>query len=488
MVKSYLIARREYLSYVATWGFWLSLISVPVIMVVFGSLPLLVQSSQPTRYYVIIDETGAGYDDIVQASLESGRRERAREALTLIGRAAGDDALQRALAAFDRDPVGLEGLPAALAELGVDESAGAFAEGFGRQVRVTAPAQSAEGLHPYLLGQRSIDTPTGPGELYGAIIIRQGEDRPLAVDYLSVNIAEADLGRQARNALERRLRRDFLVERGLQSADIDQLNALRPPVRNLDPSSGDEEDAAVTLADRAPFAASIMLAWVLWISVFSVANMLLTSLIEEKSGKILEVLLSTARFHEIIIGKLAGVAAVSFTLFAVWGLVGGLAMVVGGAALATVEPELAQAITAAIEPGLLLAALGYFVIGYLMFGAIFLAIGSLCETLQEAQSLMSPVILFLMAPMLILAVSFTSMDSAFVQFASWVPVWTPFLMMARLPYEPGLTEILATSALMLVTMVAVLWGAAAVFRQGALSQANVDSVKRFFQRKKRKSG
>ena len=47
----YLIARREYLSYVATWGFWLSLLSVPLFMVLGGSIPFLVESSQPTRYY-----------------------------------------------------------------------------------------------------------------------------------------------------------------------------------------------------------------------------------------------------------------------------------------------------------------------------------------------------------------------------------------------------------------------------------------------------
>lgn len=484
MNKIFLIARREYLSYVATWGFWLSLISVPVIMVLGGALPLLVQSSQPVRYYVVLDETGQGYDAIVQAYLESGRRERAREALELIGRASGEDALERALNAFDADPDGLDGLPAALAELGVDESAAAFTEGFGRQVRVAAPADTAEGLHPYLTGERQVDTPAGPRALYGAIIIREGDERPLAIDYVSVNIADADLGRQARTALDRQLRRDYLAQQGLDEAAIGQLNALRPPVRNLDPRGGDGEGASVTLADRAPFVAAIALAWILWVSVFSVANMLLTSLIEEKNGKILEVLLSTARFHEIIIGKLSGVAAVSFTLFAVWGVLGGAALFIGGQALAMVEPELAEAIAAAVEPHLLLAALVYFVIGYLMFGALFLAIGSLCETLQEAQSLMSPIILFLMAPMLILAVSFGSMDSAFVKYASWVPVWTPFLMMARLPYAPGVTEIVLTSIAMIATMIAVLWAAGAVFRQGALSQANVDTVKRLFQRSK----
>ena len=64
----YLIARREYLSYVATWGFWLSLLSVPLFMLVGGGLPALIEGSQPTRHYAIIDETGAGYGDALRAA------------------------------------------------------------------------------------------------------------------------------------------------------------------------------------------------------------------------------------------------------------------------------------------------------------------------------------------------------------------------------------------------------------------------------------
>jgi len=67
-----------------------------------------------------------------------------------------------------------------------------------------------------------------------------------------------------------------------------------------------------------------------------------------------------------------------------------------------------------------------------------------------------------------------------VRAASWVPLWTPFLMMARLPSDPPLWELLGSGALMLITTALVLWGAGLVFRQGALGQANADSFKRWF--------
>lgn len=475
----YLIARREYLSYVATWGFWLSLLSVPLFMVLGGSIPFLVESSQPTRYYVIVDETGQGFDAIVQEGLESERREAARAAIEAMAQMSAGEAEQaRALAAFDAAPSALEGAEAALSELGIDQNAASFLSGFGNRVRVEAPGVEPDVLRPWLTGERMVTTPEGERALFGALYIRAGETRPLELVWYSTNVTDNAIARDARRTLERHLRRDALMAEGLSDAEIEALSALAPEIRNLDPSAAVERE--VTRADRAPFFLAIMLAFILWTSVFSVANMLLTSLIEEKGGKIIEVLLSTARFHEILIGKLAGVAGVSFTLFAVWGLVGTGVAVAGGSAIAAMDPEMGQLIAGIAQPGLFFAAFCYFVVGYLMFGAIFLALGSLCETLQDAQTLMTPIILVLMAPLLILVFSIDAMDSAFVAAASWMPLWTPFVMMARLPTDPPAWEVIGTTALMLATLVFVLWGASAVFRQGALGSADVDSVKKWF--------
>ncbi len=479
----YLIARREYLSYVATWGFWLSLLSVPIVFSLGAAIPFLAQSSQPVRHYAVIDETGRGLDEVVQAELEAARREQAREAVEAMARMREEAERARALEAFDSDPDGLEGLDDALDVLGMQEGAAAFAEGFGRRARVDAPSPTRGGLRPYLTGERTIETPSGPRPLYAALFIRQDEGA-LRLDYYSANIAELTLAREARDALTRHQRREFLSEFGLDEADIETLNAVQAELQKFDASAAPGEDAEITDADRAPFIAAIGLAIILWMSIFSVANMLLTSLIEEKGGKVLEVLLSTVRYHEILIGKLAGVAGVSFTLFAVWGSVGMLATLAGGSALSAADPDLAETLAAVIDPGLFAAALGYFVIGYLMYGAAFLAVGSLCETLQDAQTLMSPLVLFLMAPLFIIVFSIESMENVLVQIASWVPIWTPFIMIARLPHGVPAWELAGTTALMVAAMIGVLALGAAVFRQGALGAADAESVKRIWARKK----
>lgn len=481
----FLIARREYLSYVATWGFWLSLASVPFFMVIGASIPALIQSSQPVRHYVVIDQTGTGLDNVVQAALERERREQTRAALEAASLMVADQTRrQQAMAAFDADPAGLDGLPEALEILGMEENATAFAAGNGRMIRVEAPARDIEGLRPYLLGEARVSTAEGPRSLFAALIISADAQSGVPeITYYSTNVTEQALSGAARRALREYLRDQALQERGLDPGEIRALSDIEPGYRNLNPAVV-EEEAEVTAADWAPFILAVVLAFLLWTAIFSVANMLLTSLVEEKGGKILELLLATVRVRDLLIGKLLGVAAVSLTLFAIWGFIGSLASLVAVQFLSAMEPGIAGFISEAFRPGLFLAALGYFMVGYLMYGALFLAMGSLCETIQDAQTLMGPVILVLMVPILILVFAMRSIDSVAVQIASWVPIWTPFIMIARLPTDPPLWEIAGTTGLMVLTMVLVIWGASSVFQQGALGHANADSVKRIFSRKK----
>ncbi len=483
-----LIARREYLSYVATWGFWLSLLAVPIFAVIGGTIPALIENSQPTRYFAVIDETGQGLDELIRDRRDIQRREDIRDQLELLAEFTGGEAAKEAaLAAFDADPDGLGGLDDAIEAAGLPGAEAVLNANRRGAVQVDAPGARLEDLRPYLTGDRTVDTPDGPRALFAVFALRASDTHPLEVVYLSENVTNRDLRNSIVRILRDHVRDEALIERGLSPEEVDQLLSLSPDVTTLSARPDAEADAEVTVADRAPFVVAVILAFILWVAVFSVANMLLTSLIEEKGGKIIEVLLSTARFHEILIGKLAGVAGVSATLFLIWGFVGSVLAAFGGAALASVDPDIAEFLGEVFDPGLLFAALFFFAVGYLMYGAVFLAMGSLCDTLQDAQTLMGPVIWTLMLPLLFLFFSLEASDSTVVRIASWVPLWTPFVMMARLPAEPPLWEVLGASALMIFTMVLVLWAAAAVFRQGALRQADADSVRRFFKLGRKKA-
>ncbi len=480
MRHAYLIARREYLSYVATWGFWLSLALVPVFMIVGLLIPTLVESASPTRYYTVI----ANQPELVEAidaRVRDGRVEDARAAVAAMARmrGGGEAAESRVLAAFDAADGGLnEKLAAAVEAAGLGVAARSINLPDSKFVRVAPPAADADALRPYLIGERLIDTDDGPQELFAAVFLDRDDSGRIAIDYWSTQTTNTEILGLVRGAMRDQMRTAALAAAGVSPEMRDRIERLEPKVTQLNAERAGAS-AEVTLADKLPLMLGVMGGIGLWIVIFSVVNMLLTSVIEEKSTKVLETLLATARLEAILAGKLFGVAAVSFTLLAVWGGVGLVGLTFAAQAGLGVPADLVAAIA---DPGLLIPFLFYFVTGYLMYGAIFLAIGSLCETIHEAQTLMTPMIFLLMGPMLVLPVAVRNPDAGVIAALSWFPLYTPFLMMLRLPADPSVWTLVGTSILLIASTLAVVWAAGGVFRAGVVGRAGPDAVKRAFGR------
>jgi ABC-2 type transport system permease protein len=208
--------------------------------------------------------------------------------------------------------------------------------------------------------------------------------------------------------------------------------------------------------------------------VFSVANMLLSGVIEEKSNKILDTILTSVSPIQLLTGKLLGVAAVSLTLFLFWGALGGTLL--SFAAERASESIFGQIAAAFLEPRLIAAFVIGFVAGYLMYGAIFLALGSLCESIQEAQTLLGPVALVLAVPMLLITPALDNPNAPIIEAASWIPIFTPFLLLVRAPSGLDWLEIAGMGGVMIAAVVVILWLAARVFRAGVVNQVSVTSL------------
>lgn len=457
MRNIYLIARREFLSYVATWGFWLSLASLPFFMAIGFGLPALIEGSQPTRHYVIVDESGGELDRAVMTGMTAAQEAQLAEIQDAMTEMVGDNPqVQQAMQA------------------GMTQQMGE-----GRYRRVDLGLTDLDSLRPYLLEEQMLTIDGEEVPLFAAIFLRGSIESGIEVDYWSRSRTDSGLRSSVRRALEDYMQEGYLLAGGVAPELLESAEALEPRVQELNPERTGA-DAAVTAAERIPFVMGVAVAFALWVIIFSVVNMLLTAMIEEKGNKVLEMMMSATRHHEILTGKLLGVACVSATLLVFWTSLSVLGLTVLQQAAADMEIPLADILGALLDPGLLLPALGYFVIGYLMYGAVFLAVGSLCDTIQDAQTLMSPIMLIMMVPIVMVMISAESPDNPIVAIASWVPVWTPFVMLARLPHDPPMIELIGTTAVMVVTAIGVIWGAGAVFRLGSLNQANQETIKGWF--------
>jgi ABC-2 type transport system permease protein len=408
------IAAREYVAYVRTFGFWLSMLLMPVVGGLAISAPALLESKSPASLVAVVDRTGEGYGQAVIARVV-GEKPRS-------GPGAG------------KPP---------------------------RLVLADAAAD-ADKARAWLSGQAAFPG----GEAPTAVVILRGSGSKVSFDYWSERLTDLGPRQAIRAALGDEMQARYLAGRGLSKGDLETLAALSPTVRDYSPKA--QAGGTVSLRDRLPSIVGLGSAFLLWMMIFTGAGILLNSVIEEKSNRVLEVLLASASAAEIMFGKILGVAGVTLTVLAVWAGV-------GGTLLASFQPTVAADIAAVLlGKGLIFYFAFYLIGGYLLYASIFVAVGAFCETTREAQTLLGPVMGLLVIPMVFMTQAIRRPDAPMLEAMSWFPPFTPFLMTARSAAEPPLWEVAGTGLLMAATVAVVIWIAGRAFRAGALSTGKVD--------------
>lgn len=489
-----LIAWREYKQYVLSRGFLVFLILFPVGLLAGFAALSLAERNKPTRTFVVYDQTGRYTDDIDR---EIDRRR-------LMGALAAWDmylALNIRQDAFGEDADGEEALPAPFAPaFATDARLKAFREagGFDAARRAVAPylkpgaaafemprpafrrleppadvaaaatLEEAEALlRPYLLGERPAAGADGEAQrLFAAILIPAefgaGEEGAPA-QYWSRNLTDTALELVIDAALDAALRRDKIAAFGLSADAIDDIAALEAPLDAYRPDRAAEE-AQLSVRDRIETALPAALTYMLLVIIFGVGNLLLTNTIEERSNKIVEILLSSVTANQLMMGKLVGIAAVGLTMPTIF-LIGGLAASLTQAG----DGEFMAAIlTTLFASPLLLIYLFYFLCAYAIFAMIFLAIGAISNSLQDAQSYMGPVMLVVFAPLPFMILVFQNPNGLVASILTWIPIYTPYAVMMRAAADPPLWEILGATALMLAFAIFLMRVMGRIFRQAIL--------------------
>ncbi len=202
--------------------------------------------------------------------------------------------------------------------------------------------------------------------------------------------------------------------------------------------------------------------------------MLLTNTVEEKSNRIIEVLLSSVSPRELMAGKIWGIAATGLTLTGTWAACAGIAVWLAPKLL--VGRDLSW--TAVIGNPLFLASfVGYFLAGYLLYAAILVSLGSVCNSLKEAQNLLQPVFVLLIVPLVSMMFIAQEPNGLVAKVLSFVPLFTPFTMMNRAGGPPEVWEYVATSVLLLACVWLAFRGAGKIFRVGVLMTGNPPKLK-----------
>jgi ABC-2 type transport system permease protein len=269
-------------------------------------------------------------------------------------------------------------------------------------------------------------------------------------DFIEVAVLQA--------ALKTALLRQELVSRGVSASDVDQFT--KPVDLDAVAIKGGQEKR-----DGGPmqFISAIVLVMMLYMTLMLYGVAVMRSVLEEKTSRVMEVVLSSATARELMAGKILGVGAVGLTQVAIWIVIG----------LITTTPGLvaARSQLAGFElaPAALSAFALFFVLGYMLYSALYAALGAMVNSEQEAQQWQFFVILPIVIPVMMMTYVIRQPNAPLSVWMSLVPFFAPILMYIRILVQPPpLWQIALCVALMLVT----LWGVVAlcsrIYRVGIL--------------------
>jgi len=473
VLKVFIIAVKEFLATVATKGFIFGMLFPPIILgAIVMIMPALMNKKPPAVFghVAVIDRSGAVAPRLVEAlspeAIETRRKERTakvRQAIDQGVKSAGlDPGTSKAISGEVDKSL---------------KSAEALTPDTSLRVVVLPPETDEEQAKDEIRkgGKRDTAAATGtgtgtgtPGDAAGtgprlALIIipdqtvrgsdsappgaRFGEYQLLTAPRLDIEV-QSDLRSQANRAIvDARL--------ALAGQNVAQIRELMQSPAAKETTVTADGTANINEVTKLIVPAAFM--FLLWISVFSSGQYLLMSTIEEKSSRVMEVILSAVSPMQLMCGKIIGKGAVGVLILTLYSGVGITALIFFA--------------VAELVPWQNLVYLGiYFALAYAVIACFMAAVGAAVNDINEAQTLMGPIMLILIIPMMLWLPILRNPNSTFAEVCSFVPMINPFVMVLRLcGSEPiPFWQVPASIAVGLATVLFMAWASAKIFRIGVL--------------------
>lgn len=277
--------------------------------------------------------------------------------------------------------------------------------------------------------------------------------------------------------------RDALLSRVNLNSEIKQIIDRHIDLKTSKLTEGGQQAQNTTIL----FIIGYIMAFAIYTAMFTYGGIIMRGVLEEKTSRIIEIMASSAKPIELLIGKVIGVGLVGATQFAIWALLISSAATFGAPFIMQLigSGSPAHAASAAssfsipsIPPSLWIYFILFFILGYLMYGALFAAVGSAADSETDIQQLMFPIILPIIIPILLLGAVASNPDSTMAIVTSMIPLFSPILMIARLAItDVPLWQSLGSIALMLLTFWLFMWLSSRIYRVGILMYGKKPSLK-----------
>lgn len=309
-----------------------------------------------------------------------------------------------------------------------------------------------------------------------------------------------DVMQHLENTLEKEIE-----TRKLKAYNIENLDKImadvktKVTIKSLKISKTGEEKESNTLI---AMAIAYIMSFLMYMMVLITGNQVMQGVIEEKTNRVVEVIVSSVKPFQMMAGKIFGMASVSILQIIIWVVMTAALAGVGiniisektavkpsteqMQAMAQADPQMAQAQEVAISatsesgntfinslmnqnfPLLIGGFIFYFLFGYLLYAAMFAAVGSAVESITDTQQLTLPITMPLILAIIVMISGIKSPDGPLAFWFSMIPFTSPVIMLTRLPFGVPTWQLALSATLLVVTFVLIIWLAAKIYRVGIL--------------------
>ena len=328
-------------------------------------------------------------------------------------------------------------------------------------------------------------------ELYAIVVIPQNIERTHQVLVYSESSVNSVLMSHLESCMSQ-----VLTDAKIASYGIDGLDKILKECRiDVDVRSikwsddGDEQTSSTELA----MVIGVILSLASYMFVIMYGSMIMNSVIEEKSNRIVEVIVSSCKPIELMLGKILGVALVGLTQMLIWsvllGIIGGIAGMsfLGGAETQAVTDAMAQASTSDASVYEMLTSINYlqilayfaiyFVGGFLLYASLFAAFGSAVDQASDASQFTTPVVMIIVVALYAAIACMENPDGDIAFWCSMIPFTSPMVMMVRLPFDVPAWQSLLSIGILYASAIGLTALSARIYRTGILLYGRKNSIK-----------
>jgi len=473
--KTLLVAQREYLENVRTKTFWLGILAVPVLIIISIGAGWVLSKLKEVKTYAVVDYSEPSIGRRVEMTARQGDLRAFQKAMQEAGKVFAEIPEGDLTDSPDTDKLYKAWLEMPATDMQAMTEAG---KGFSTAKKYQLMSLSElelDHLEPEEQ-EKALAQLIEDEKLFAFFTLGKDPTNSLeGFDYVSNNLTDNDLRDWYASAATRVVQslriRDAKIPRKVAQRLQEKVNFRE---KRID-ETGETTD--VKVSEKANKYAPVAFVYLLWIAVFSIAQMLLTNTVEEKSIRIMEVLLSSVSPSQLMAGKIWGIAATGLTMVLSWV---GFALLGVWLAPMIIDNFDFPLMAVIGDPRYLISFVAYFLAGYLLYAAVLVAIGSVCNTLKEAQNLMQPVIIILIVPLIAMMFIVQEPNGLVAKVLSYIPLFTPFTMMNRAGGPPETYEYVITGILLLLTLIFTFRAAGKIFRVGVLMTGKPPKLKEIF--------